>query len=108
MRGILLPGGTDWQLVREDGALEIEARYMLQTDQSEHIEVRSVGLRVAAPDVLAQLAAGEDVPSDAYYFRTSIRMRTGAPRLLHLNDRLYIGVGRRERRRVEISVRQVP
>lgn len=108
LRGRLLPGGTDWQRVRDDGVLEIRAHYMLQTLEGENIEVISEGLRAASADVLARLAAGEDVPPDAYYFRTFIRLHTGAERLAWLNDRLFLGVGVRRARRVEITVYQVP
>ena len=108
LRGAVLPGGTDWQQVRADGALEIRARYMLETDRGETIEVRSEGLRSAAPEVLERLASGEDVPPDQYYFRTFIRLATAAPRLRHWNDRLFIGVGVRKAREVEITVHEVP
>ena len=32
MKGEVLPGGFDWQLIRADGVAEIEARYSLQTE----------------------------------------------------------------------------
>ncbi|MDD9932814.1 MAG: DUF3237 domain-containing protein [Myxococcales bacterium] len=108
LRGRLLPGGTDWQCIRDDGSLEIRARYMLETDDGETIQVVSEGLRTASPEVLARLAAGEPVPSDEYYFRTFIRLASGAPRLKHFNDRLYVGVGEREAERVQITVYALP
>lgn len=108
LSGRLLPGGTDWQRVRDDGTLEIRAHYMLETDASERIEVISEGLRAAAPAVLARLAAGEAVAPEEYYFRTAIRLASGAPRLSHLNDRIYIGSGKRAARAVEITVYRVP
>ena len=108
MRGKLLPGGTDWQRVRADGSLEITARYMLQSEAGEIIQVVSEGLRTASPEVLARLSAGEDVPPDQYYFRTSIRLTTGSERLKHLNDRLYVGVGTRQARSVQIVIHEVP
>jgi len=106
--GRLLAGGSDWQRVRDDGVLEIRAHYMLETEAGETIEVVSEGLRSAAPEVLERLAAGEDVTPDAYYFRTAIRLRTASPRLAHYNHRLFIGVGIRRARDVEIVVHEVP
>ena len=32
MRGQVLPGGADWQVLRSDGTAELEARYTLRTD----------------------------------------------------------------------------
>jgi len=108
LRGRLLPGGSDWQRVREDGVLEIRAHYMLETDEGERIEVISEGLRSGTPEVLARLAEGQEVPPGAYYFRTFIRLNTAADRLTHFNHRLYIGVGERRARDVRIVVFAVP
>lgn len=107
LSGIVLPGGGDWQTVRADGALEISARYLLKTDQEELIEVRSEGLRAATAEVLARLASGELVPPTEYYFRTSIRFRTAAPRLARLNDRLAISYGMRRKSSVGLEVYEV-
>src|SRR5690349_9061042 len=41
----LLPGGSDWQILRPDGTLEINARYILETPEGERIEVQSIGIR---------------------------------------------------------------
>jgi hypothetical protein len=108
LRGRLLPGGTDWQQVRGDGVLEIRARYMLETDVGETIQVVSEGLRSASPEVLARLGAGEEVPPDAYYFRTFVRLTTAAGCLARFNHRLFIGVGVRRARQVRITVYEVP
>src|SRR5674476_1307494 len=32
LSGRILPGGADWQLVRSDGAADIQARYTIETD----------------------------------------------------------------------------
>ena len=106
--GRVLDGGTDWQHVRPDGVLEIRARYLLETEQGERIEVRSEGLRSAAPEVLERLAVGESVPPDEYYFRTFVRLSTASERLAAFNHRLFVGVGIRHARRVEIHVHAVP
>ena len=55
--------------MRPDGVLEIDAHYLLRTDADEPIEVRSIGLRKASPEVAARIAAGEPVDPSEYYFR---------------------------------------
>ena len=45
LRGTVAPGGADWQFVRSDGVLEIDAHYVLETDGGALIEVRSTGIR---------------------------------------------------------------
>lgn len=108
LRGKLLPGGTDWQQVRADGALEIRAHYMLETEQGERIEVISQGIRHAEPEVLERLSRGEHVPADQYYFRTHIRLNTAAPRLSHLNRMLAVSSGERMQSSVRLTFYAVP
>lgn len=40
----VLPGGSDWQLERADGGLEVVAEYTLKTDDGVIIRVRNVGI----------------------------------------------------------------
>ncbi len=107
MQGTILEGGVDWQTMRADGTLEIDAHYTLSTDGGELIEVRSVGLRKAAPEVAERLARGDEVDPDEYYFRTHVRFTTAAAWLAWLNDLLGISTGRRDRSDVTIDVHQV-
>jgi hypothetical protein len=105
-RGTVIPGGADWQTVRADGTLEIDARYVLALDAGR-VEVHSTGLRSGPPAVLARLAAGEPVAPEEYYFRTAIRFRTAAPALAELNDLLAIARGERRASAVLIDVHPV-
>jgi hypothetical protein len=105
--GTVLEGGVDWQRVRPDGVLEIEAHYTLQTEANEAIEVVSQGVRAASEAVTARLARGERVDADEYYFRTLVRLSTAAPRLRWLNERIAVSTGERERNIVRIHVHEV-
>src|SRR6202051_4840590 len=80
IRGKVLPGGADWQILRGDGVSELEARYTLQTDDGALINVRNLALRHGPPEVMAALAAGGAVESGSYYFRGAAFFGTGAPR----------------------------
>jgi hypothetical protein len=71
LSGKVVPGSGDWQVVRADGTLLAEARYTLEAPDGVLIGVTNRGLRHAAPDIMAKLAAGETVPPGSYYFRTS-------------------------------------
>jgi hypothetical protein len=108
LRGKLLPGGTDWQQIRDDGVIEIRAHYLLETGQSEVIEVVSEGIRAAPVSVLERLNRGEKVPSNEYYFRTHMRFRTAAKRLDHLNRVLAVSHGERQGNGVRLQVFAVP
>ncbi|MBU6191399.1 MAG: DUF3237 domain-containing protein [Betaproteobacteria bacterium] len=105
--GTVLPGGADWQWVRTDGTIDLDARYTLKTDAGELIQVTSQGLRTASPEVLARLGRGEDVDPALYYFRTVMRFETSAPALLPLTRLLAVAYGRRTRNAVELRVDEI-
>jgi Protein of unknown function (DUF3237) len=107
LTGTLVAGGVDWQRLRPDGVLEIDARYALVTGEGEAIEVNSRGLRKASPQVAARLQRGEPVDPAEYYFRTHVRLTTGAPRLAWMNDLLAVATGQRDRDLVHIHVHEV-
>jgi hypothetical protein len=102
--GRVLPGGADWQLLRSDGVLEVDARYVLEDAQGARVQVVSQGLRHGPPEVIAALARGETVDPALYYFRTALRFETAAPALQRLNRVVAVGVGAREARLVRLSV----
>jgi hypothetical protein len=107
MSGTVLEGGVDWQTVRPDGVLEIDAHYTLRTDAQEAIEVVSQGVRKASASVATRLARGDQVAPDEYYFRTLVRLSTPAPGLSWLNDLIAVSTGERERNTVRIHVHEV-
>jgi Protein of unknown function (DUF3237) len=107
LTGTVLEGGIDWQTVRPDGVLEIDAHYTLHTEEDEAIEVRSQGVRKASESVAARLALGEVVAPDEYYFRTLVRLSSAAPRLHWMNDLIAVSTGDRERSTVRIHVHEV-
>jgi hypothetical protein len=107
LNGRVLPGGADWQIIRADGAADIQARYTIETDTGAHILVSSEGLRHGPPDVLAKLARGENVDPALYYFRTLMRFETGDPAVDWMNRILAIAHGRREAQSVRLDVYEV-
>src|SRR5580704_6600666 len=80
IRGKVLPGGADWQILRGDGVSELEARYTLQTDDGALINVRNLALRHGPPDVMAALAAGR--PSPAAITSAALPSSKPAPRAM--------------------------
>jgi len=107
IEGEIIPGGADWQTIHDDGNLQIEAHYAFRTADGAVVEVTSSGVRSGPPDVLARLMAGERVEPSAYYFRTAMRFRTGAPALAYLNFRLAVARGARRKSGVRLEVFEV-
>lgn len=99
LRGEILPG-ADWQLMRRDGVLEIDARYALRAQGGGIVEVTSQGYRHGPAEVLAALGRGDAVDPSAYFFRTVMRFTTGAPNLDWLNRTIAVATGERRARQV--------
>ncbi len=107
LQGRVLPGGADWQIIRADGAADIEARYTIETDAGARILVFSEGLRHGPPAVMASLARGDSVDPALYYFRTAMRFETADPAVDWMNRILAIARGTREARSVRLDVYEV-
>ena len=105
--GTIVEGGIDWQTLRRDGVLEISAHYVIRCEGGALVEVTSQGLRHGPAEVMAQLAGGEAVPREAYFFRTGMRFQTGAPAWLHLNRVMAIAVGERHANEVRLDVYRI-
>ena len=93
LRGEVLSGGSDWQTMREDKTVLMDARYTIRTFDGALISVLEKGIRHGPPEVLARVAAGEAVDPSAYYFRTSPRFETGDARYGWLNNAVAICSG---------------
>jgi hypothetical protein len=102
LNGEVVPGGADWQIVRDDGVCEISARYTLRADDGALIYVDAPGIREAPPAVIERLNSGETVDPSEYYFRTTPRLETAAKKYAWMNRRLFVCKGIRHRNGVEI------
>ena len=94
IKGEVLPGGGDWALVRSDGAIQIDVRATVRTEDGALIYVTYGGLIVAEPDLFGRLLRGEDVPLNEYYFYTNPMFQTGAPQYAWLNKLIGLGRGK--------------
>jgi hypothetical protein len=95
VRGKVMNGGADWQIIRADGFTELDTRYTLETDKGQIIYVQNPGIRHAAPDVMKRLLAGELVEPALVYFRTVPKFETSSPDLQWLTRSVFIGTGER-------------
>jgi hypothetical protein len=103
VRGKVLAGGADWQIVRADGLAELDTRYMLQTEAGSLVYIQNAGIRHAPPDVTKKLLAGEPADASQVYFKTVPTFETSAPELQWLTRSIFIGTG--ERRPTEVVIR---
>ncbi len=107
MRGEILPGGADWQIVAADGTAILEARYTLRTDDGALIYVRNSGFRHGPPEVLAAIARGEQVDPGKYYFRATPTFETGDKKYAQLNRIICVCSGVRTKEEVLLDFYEV-
>lgn len=81
LRGSVIPGGADWQVIRPDGVTELEARYTLITEAGGLIYVMNRGIRHGWPAEKSQ----------QYYFRTAPVFETAVPELAWMTRSIFIG-----------------
>jgi hypothetical protein len=85
IKGEVLAGGADWQLVRPDGVLEVNALYAIRTDDGVTIEVDNRGVIVPA----APAAANQ--PAQPAYVRTTPRFHAPQGKYDWLNKGIFVG-----------------
>ncbi len=107
LSGRVVPGANDYQIIRADGVLELQARYIIETDDGALIFVENTGMRDGPADVLARQAAGEWVDPSLVYFRTIPRFETAAPAYQWLMRRIFVCAGARFPKQVRVAFYEV-
>ena len=95
LRGIVLPGGSDWIVVRTDGVWQLDVRLPLQTDDGALINMSYKGFRHGPAAVLERLNRGETVDPSEYYFRTAPFFETASAKYAWLNGIVAVATGHR-------------
>jgi Protein of unknown function (DUF3237) len=99
--------GADFQIIRPNELIDLEAKYALETDDGAVIYVENKGIRFGPVDLLQKLKRGESVDPKLIYFRTVPKFETGAAKYRWLMEHLFIGSAARHADRVVIDVHQV-
>jgi hypothetical protein len=107
LRGRVLPGGADFQLVVSATTTDLDARYLLALEgvphEGQHVFVQNHALRRGSADDIARLVRGEPVDPAAIYFRCAPTFEVSSPALAWLTESLFVGTGARYPDRVEMS-----
>ena len=100
----VMPGGADWQYVRGDGVLELEARYSIKTKDGTEIAVTNRGIRRAPPEIMERLSRGEAVDPAQVYFRTAPVFEAPSGPHAWLNESVFVATAARFHDKVHIRV----
>lgn len=70
MKGIVLPGGVDSQIIRPDGKCDLSARYAVKLDNGSSFYIENNGIRTVPAEYISQVLRGEFIDPSLYYFAT--------------------------------------
>ena len=102
INGRVLTGGADFQIVVSDTCADLDARYLLELDNGEHVFVMNRALRRGSVEDIAKLVRGEPVDPAAIYFRCVPTFEVSHPSLAWLTESIFVGTGARFPDRVEM------
>jgi hypothetical protein len=100
LNGTILNNGADWQMVAPDGLARLDTRYALRTDDGALIYIQTHGFRYGPAEVMAEVAKGNPVDPNKYFFRAFIQFETGSAQYTWLNRAMAIAAGMRLRNSV--------
>ena len=99
--------GADFQIIRPNELIELEAKYAIEIDDGAVIYIENKGIRFGPVDLLQKLKRGEPVDPKLIYFRTVPKFETGSEKYRWLMENLFVGSAARHADRVVIDVHQV-
>jgi len=91
--GRVMPmSGGDWALVRADGVLDFDARYLLELDDGTVVYMQNRGYRWGSAAAMARMREQQDVDPTDYYMRVTPRFEVAAGKHDWLNKHVFVGV----------------
>ena len=99
--------GADFQVIRPNELIELEAKYAFETDDGAIVYVENKGIRFGPIDLLQKLKRGEPVDPKLIYCRTHPKFETGHDKYRWLMEHVFVGSAARHADRVVIDVHQV-
>lgn len=82
LKGSIMPGGEDWQLIREDGTMHLDARYWLRAEDGTIIRVHNSVL-IVLPE-----KKGDATMS---YARSTVKLEAPIGKHDWLNKAVFVG-----------------
>ena len=92
LKGTVRPG-HDWFVTRPDGALVIDVRLLLDTDDGATIYLTYQGRMTGSDEVMTRFRKGEQLAPTDYSLAIVARFECGAPGYSWLNDVVAAGAG---------------
>ena len=107
VNGKVLAFGADFQIVRPNELIDLEAKYAFETDDGATVYVENRGIRFGPVELLQRLKRGEAVDPKLIYFRTVPKFETGHEKYRWLMEHIFVASAARHADRVVIDVHMV-
>ena len=107
INGKVCPFGADFQIIRPNELIELEAKYAFETDDGAVVYVENKGIRFGPVELLEKLKRGEPVDPKLIYFRTVPKFETGHENYRWLMQHIFVASAARHADRVVIDVHMV-
>lgn len=104
LRGRVVPGGADHQVLVSPELTRLDARYVVETDAGDRLGVHNRGVRSGAAQDIAALVRGEPVDPARIYFRCTPELSSAAPAWAWVTRTVFVATARREPDRVLLDV----
>lgn len=95
LSGTVLDHGSDFVRWRHDGAMLIDVRTMLRTDDDQLIAMHYTGISYGEPEAMERFKRREAISFTDVYSRTTPRFETGSEKYAWLNRRIFVANGMR-------------
>ena len=102
-KGCVLEGGADFQRIVTPRLSELDAKYVIETDEGETIFIQNRAIRAADPELVQKIVRGEPVDPSQIYFRCTPILETSAKRFEWVTERIFVGTGVRRPDCVELE-----
>jgi hypothetical protein len=107
VNGKVLPFGADFQIIRPNELIDLEAKYAFETDDGAVVYLENRGMRFGPVELLQKLKRGEPVDPKLIYCRTVPKFETGHAKYRWLMEHIFVASAARHADRVVIDVHMV-
>ena len=104
LQGEVLRGGGDGLIVGSDQIGRVDVRATLRTEDGVLIQFTAGGVIRIAPDGLERLAAGERLPYEQTYVRTTPRLESADERYAWLAEHVLVGLNELSKDHIDYRV----
>ena len=103
LKGTVLPGGVDSQVIRPDGKCELSARYGIRLENGESFYIENNGIRTVPEAYVEKVLNGEFIDPALYYFATVPTFEAYSDNLRWLEKHVFYCKAIRETAQVKIT-----